>query len=297
MLRQFLQSIAILRDPGSRSALVDLAELLVQGRVDEALSLVEAAAARFANTANTVFIAGGESTASFIGGALNVIIGFDQVNERAVAAMRANRLRLVQQFTAEQTRATRSALIDGITRGLNPRDQALNFRDSLGLTERQTQAVQNYRRLLEQNNGDALERALRDRRFDGTVRRAVRTGEPLSTTQIDRMVGRYNERSLAMRAETIARTEALRSAHEGTNEMFQQAFDEGTLNPNQVTQTWETSQDGRVRDPGHTIMQSQQRRVGEPFTSGLGNALRFPGDATAPAEDVVMCRCVVTTRI
>jgi hypothetical protein len=283
-----------MRQEGS---LATLAELLATNRISEALEVVEAAIGRFAGATNTVFIGAGESTAGFIGGALNVIIDFDQVNTRAVNIMRQNRFRLVTQFTQDQARATRAALVDGITRGLNPLDQARNFRSSIGLTERQVEAVNNYRRLLRSNSSESLTRQLRDRRFDGSVRRSISTGEALSDAQIDRMVGRYNERSLVFRSEVIARTEALRAVHEGSDEMFAQAFESGDLNPEQVIQQWLTASDGLVREPAHTFMHLQERRVGVPFDSGIGNQLRFPGDASAPAKDVVMCRCVVTTRI
>ncbi len=291
--RAFLQSIVLMRQEGS---LASVAELVAAGRIEEALGLLEGAMTRFAQATNAVLINSGESTANFIGGALDSIVDFNQVNERAVALMRANRFRLVQQFTQEQVVATREALTDGIVRGLNPRAQALNFRSSLGLTQNQQLAVQNYRTLLEENSRESLTRALRDRRFDRTVAQAIETGDPLSRQQIDRMVTRYNERSLVFRSETIARTESLRSVHEGNDEMFAQAFENGDLNRNDVMQAWVTAQDGSVRDT-HDTMNAQERRVDEPFETGAGVLLRFPGDPAAPPEEVIVCRCVVTNRI
>ena len=291
--RAFVQAVVLLREEGS---LASVAELIAAGRIEEALALLEGAMTRFATATNAVLINAGESTATFVGGALGTIIDFDQVNERAVALMRANRFRLVQEFTQEQVLATREALVDGITRGLNPRAQALNFRSSLGLTQRQQQAVINFRRLLEENSSEVLTRALRDRRFDSTVLRAIESGDPLTRAQIDRMVERYNTRSIALRSETIARTESLRAVHEGNDEMFAQALERGDLSPQEVTQAWMTAQDALVRDT-HDVMHGQERPIGEPFETGDGDLLRFPGDSLAPAHEVILCRCALTNRI
>ena len=40
-------------------------------------------------------------------------------------------------------------------------------------------------------------------------------------------------------------------------------------------------------------MNGQSRDLQEPFTSGAGNSLRFPGDPLGPASDTVNWRCVV----
>lgn len=291
--RQFAAAVALMRQEGS---LATLADLVAAGRIDEALGVIQRATGRLATGVNSVFVVAGESTATFIGSALDVIIDFDQVNQRAVSLMRENRFRLVREFAQEQARATREALVDGITRGLNPRDQARAFRSSLGLTQNQVKSVNNFRRLLESNSSETLTRQLRDRRFDSTLRSAISSGEPLSPRQIDTMVGRYNQRSIAHRAKTIARTESLRSVHEGNDEMFAQAFESGDLKRDELIQTWETARDDRVRD-SHDFMQGQERRVDIPFETGNGNLLRFPGDPDAPAEEVVTCRCALTNRI
>jgi uncharacterized protein with gpF-like domain len=61
-------------------------------------------------------------------------------------------------------------------------------------------------------------------------------------------------------------------------------------------QTWNTAGDERVRE-SHADMEGQQVPLGQPFVSGLGNDLMYPGDPSAPAEDVINCRCVVTREL
>jgi len=49
-------------------------------------------------------------------------------------------------------------------------------------------------------------RTRRDKRFDGIVRQAMSCGQPVGQLYIDRMAGRYSDRLLALRGETIARS-------------------------------------------------------------------------------------------
>lgn len=208
--------------------------------------------------------------------------------------MRRSQLSLIREFTNQQRLSTRLALVEGISQGLNPRQQALLFRQSIGLTQRQMQAVINYRRLLEQGDAAALQRALRDRRFDPTVQSSILGDRPLTPAQIDRMVDRYHARYIAHRAEVIARTEALRSVHDGAQAAYRQAIDLGVLAADDLIQEWVTASDERVRG-SHAFMHGQQRPIGEAFLSGAGNALRWPGDIDAPGSETIQCRCVLVT--
>ncbi len=279
-------------------ALVDIQNLLEQGRFQEAIDLaVRGGIIRFADVTTVVFCLAGQSTIAFLADALDVTISFDQVNERAVRTMRNERLREIREFSAEQRRATRAALTEGIRRGQNPRAQAKTFIDSIGLTEKQVEAVNNYRRLLEAGSREALTRRLRDKRSDSVVRRAINEGTPLSQAQINSMTGRYQTRFLNFRAETIARTESLRAVNQANDEGYRQAIEEGHVEPQQLKREWHTAADDRVRD-SHDLMDANVvDGIEEPFISGNGNELLFPGDPAAPGSETVQCRCSVSTRI
>lgn len=288
---RFLEVVKSIKDSNTLDA---LEALVVAGRVEEALVSAELAALKLSNMFGDAFVLAGNETAKVIENALEVIVNFDQVNVRALSAMQQNQLRLVREFVTEQRRATRLALIDGIERGVNPREMARAFKDSIGLTAKQQQFIINYRTQLETLDARALGRQLRDKRFDSTVLRAIREGRPLTREQIDKMVGRYQDKWLRYRSEVIARTEALNSAHSGTEEMYRQAIDNGTLDAEDLIRTWDTSKDGRERDH-HKTMDKQRRRIGEVFVSGLGNTTERPG-AFGIAEEDIQCRCVLTTR-
>ena len=292
--RQFQNMLSLVKND---LTVARLTRLIETGQQQEAFNVIRAHVEQLASRYNAGYIEAGQDTAQVLSGYTRpLVVTFNVVNERAVRIMQNNQLNFVREFTREQTEATRQALIRGVREGLNPRAQARAFRDSIGLTSRQEAAVNNYSRLLRENNRQALERGLRDRRFDGTVRRAINNGKPLTDGQIDRMVGRYRERYLKYRSEVIARTEALQAAHEGTEEMFNQAIENGNIRADQLQARWHTRQDGRQRD-SHDAMAGQTRRHGEPFVSGGGNLIRYPGDPQAPAEEIIQCRCAVSRTI
>ncbi len=274
----------------------DLADLIEAGQFEAALTVAsEAGAIRLADEAAAVFTVAGRDGARFLTDVLEVTVGFNQVNTRAVRTLQEDRLQLIREFTAGQRAATRAALVDGTRRGLNPVAQARAFKASIGLTATQQKAVDRFRQLLTEGSSEALQRELRDRRFDPTVRRAVSGGDPLTRTQINRMVQRYRERFLIFRSQTIARTEALRAVHSGTEELYRQAIEEGRLDADQLRRTWITAGDERVRG-SHANLNGIVRQIDETF-QGTNGVLRFPGDPLAPASETIRCRCVLTTRI
>lgn len=278
-------------------ALDEIEILITTGRMEEALAVVLAGAGNLGAAQTRVFVNAAQDVAQQIGRSVGqIIIDFDQTNTFAVNAMRRNQLGLISGFTFQQREATQLALLHGIRRGDNPRELARLFRDSIGLTARQVQAVENFRLALQAGNTSALQRALRDRRFDPAIQRAFDTGTPLTEKQIDKMVARYHERMLAHRATVISRTEALRSVHEGAEAMFQQSIEQGTLSADNLERRWNTARDERVRG-SHRTMHGQIRPFGIPFISGAGNSLRFPGDSDAPGSETIQCRCTLGTRI
>jgi hypothetical protein len=303
----FRTAIAALKDDVD---LDELADLIAQGRMEEAFGKLQEAGDKVGISANVAFVTAGQSTATFLARANVGRVVFDQVNYLAVAAMQSNRLETIQQFTSEQRRATSLALVSGVESGINPREQARNFRDSIGLTTQQWKAVDNYRTVLGKvgtnspdlaqfltttNGKQHIDRALRDGRFDGKIRAAMRAGKPLGKDDIDRMVERYTARYVKYRSEVIGRTEALRAVHEGTEEMYRQAIAAGTLRAEQLERKWVTRLDGRERR-SHKFLSGVKRAWGEPWATENG-VIRYPGDPKAPAVEVIQCRCAITTRI
>lgn len=205
----------------------------------------------------------------------------------------------IQQYTGEMIRevsqetalAVRNATQDAVNRGVNPRNTARVYRETVGLTQRQEQAVRNYRRGLEEGNRDVLNRALRDKRFDSTVRRALDSDQALSKDQIDKMVNRYRESSLKYRSEVIARTESLRAVSVGQEESLKQAMEQGAIHPG-LRKQWVFTHDGRTRHPHRTIpaLNAGGVKIDQVFRSSLG-PISFPRSPQATASNTIQCRC------
>jgi hypothetical protein len=288
-------------DLKSELDLDELADLIEQGRVNDAIDRLQYAAEQLGSASNIAFITAGQSTADFLRGADVARIVFNQVNLNAVAAMQATRLELIREFTAEQRKATSLALVSGVESGTNPRAAARDFRDSIGLTSTQWTHVANYRAALERVGLDdaaaenALGRALRDKRTDRTVLAAQRAGRRLPATKIDMMVRRYTERYVKYRSEVIGRTEAMRAVNQGNEEAYRQAIAAGDIRAEQIVREWRTRLDGRERRT-HMFLNGQTRGWGESWVTENGE-IKYPGDPDAPAKETIQCRCALLTRI
>jgi len=290
-----------LRIIGAQKGVVKLEKLAVlfeQGRFPQALALLDDMGPAFADAVNEAYVRAGQSTAAVIAAAANrPLIAFNSTNSRSVARMSITRGRLIQAMRENEQARLAVTLSEGLKDGLRMDEIARTFRDGLGLTPHQQKSVSNFRRMLETGDRQALSRTLRDRRFDPTLNRLLGAdGEGLSAAQVDRMVERYEQRFIAHRSNVISRTESVRAVHEGDEEMWQQAVDNGSVDAQDITTRWITSADERVRG-SHSAMNGQTQPFGGEFTSGNGNKLKFPGDSSAPASDTINCRCVLDRTI
>jgi hypothetical protein len=88
------------------------------------------------------------------------------------------------------------------------------------------------------------------------------------------------------RAALIAQTELAQSENTGIYEGYKEVGIEEI--------EWLAHRDGRSGDRHHEKMHKVRVRVGEYFTTPLGNKLRYPGDPMGPIKETISCRC--TTR-
>lgn len=265
--------------------------------IESALRVIDAHVARLGAVITQVFQSAGAAEVAAVGRRLRgtrarVAVSFDPTYPRAAEIMRRSRLGFVREMTRSQRESTRAALVEALQTGAGTVQTARALADSIGLTERQRRAVGNYRRLLEAGDAEALNRDLRDRRFDSSVRRAAETGEPLGAEKIDRMVAQYRNRYLQYRAESIARTETLRAVGQARRESLEQVMEQVELPRSQAVRTWAATRDDRVRDT-HAGMDGQRVALDEPFESESGARFMFPGDESlgAPPEEIIQCRC------
>lgn len=217
-----------------------------------------------------------------------VAVDFDQLNPSVRRHMADYALDRIVDISNDQREAIRKTLMDqSVLQGIGPREVARSLRESIGLTPYQSAIVKGYRTELEALDPAALERKLRDARYDKTVRRAIETGKPLSAEQIDAMVDAYYRRMLAKRAETIARTESIRATSYGAVARAQDVLDQ---NPDlDVIKRWIATDDGRTR-PTHVDLDGKEvRGMLTPFRTSAGNLVRWPIDSEAAADECINC--------
>lgn len=206
----------------------------------------------------------------------------------------------------------REAIATGLREGRGPYRTALDISGRVnratgrreggivGLTARQAGHVAAARAQLadpDQLRG-YLTRKLRDKRYDPTVRRALREGRGLTRAEIDRISGRYADRMLKHRADMIARTETLTAMSAGRNEGVAQLIEAGKLDPDGVMLVWRATGDRKTRH-SHMAMNRQSVPFGGAFTTPEGYRMRFPGDTSlgAPASETIQCRCYLEIKI
>lgn len=237
--------------------------------VEDMVTLFQSMAVKAANT----YAVGG--LVSELGA---VKVRFDAFDPRTAAWLRQYKLDLITNINNDTREGIRTVLMRGLQEGQNPVATARRVRELIGLTPQQATAVMNYRAELETPDRGALERKLRDRRFDRTLARAIEDDDVLPQERIDRMVGRYRERYLTHRAENIARTETMRALAGGKRTALDQARDAGLFQELVMRRFWYVARDERVCQWCAPIpsMNKEGRGLDEAFDTPLGPVLDPP---------------------
>lgn len=311
--KAFLDAIALIRD---RAQIGVIATMLERGDVDgavRAVGLDPVAFRDFDRALADTFDAGGNAAMGRVpavrepsGHRLNIL--FDARNPVAESWLRDHSSTLIADIVADQRVAVRQALTAGMAAGQNPRDVALDVVGRInattgkreggvvGLTASQEAWARNYADELARGDPAALTRALRDKRFDRAVQKAVKDGVPIPADLRAKMVLAYRNRALRYRGEAIGRTEAMTSLHQAQDESFRQAIEAGQVRRQDVRKVWRSAGDARVRDT-HRHLNGQSVGMTETFRSTSGARLRYPGDPQAPAGEVINCRCACEYRV
>lgn len=322
-------SKAILGALQAQAAAVDLdaiAEALKSGDVNKVMALLQMPPAEGVTNAlqDAVWSAGGVAAKTINDRIAGAAFQFNRLNPRLIDWLQTYSLGLIRQIDETTREGVREVLISGMRAGQNPRDQARSIKPVIGLTARQAKAVDNFKKELESfhlrggaagwNLGgkisrapggaqtyalDAdgnvkdgiLERRLRDFRFDGTLKNAMATGKPLTEAQIDKMVAAYSRKYLQFRAQTIARTEALRTTNFGIQDAWRQAIDEFKVPEQLVRRQWIVARDERLCEICGPIPAMNPKRgvkFGQPFNTPQGPMTLPPAHPN--------CRCTVWIR-
>ena len=241
------------------------------------------------------FVEAGKQQISEINGSSDKRIDFtfDIRNKKVTDFLSTYAMGLIQQITDDQRQSIHAIVEDGAKTGASTDAMARQIRDNLGLTAAQGQMVENYRQELTDGAPEALDRQLRDKRFDSRVQRAV-DGDPLDAEDIDRMTAAYARRWEAYRSLTVARTESLRSAQLGAFASVVAALDDPEMAGMTIAKTWLATKDKRTREAhkacdGETVIGPETE-----FSNGL--IIPHDDNPDVPAGEVVNCRCTCKFR-
>jgi SPP1 gp7 family putative phage head morphogenesis protein len=282
----------------SSVSLAKLEQALAKGDVNQALAVIaldkkfvsilhgeagESGIISFRGAVEAVFAAGAKAASEQLPKIIAAELSFNVKAPEAISFLEKYEFDLIKQVTADTTAAIRQTIVRAFEEGGHPYEQARQIKQVIGLTSQQEQAVANYRNALSDTSTmrGALDRALRDGRYDATVLRNIKNGTNLSQAQIDKMVERYEERFVQYRAQTIARTESIRASSKGRTELWRQAREQGLLGDNAMRE-WEVSGDERTCEECMDL-DGEQAGLDEEFEPGIFE----PPD---PHPD---CRCSV----
>jgi hypothetical protein len=308
--------VAGVRDIVSTANVGRIEAALRAGDVEEAVRLLEISAgawAAYQAAVVTNYQEGGAFALGEIGPLKDrqgqrFVVRFGLRNRRAEDWLRVNSSDRVTNIADEARKVVRQTLDEGMQAGRNPRAVALDIvgrvdrmagrriGGTVGLSEPFANAVQRARvELQEKDWAGYFSREKRDRRFDPVIRAAMRDGRGIRADQIDTITGRYADRLLKLRGDTIARTEALSALSASQDEAVKQIIDTGRVDASAVIREWDASMDARTRE-AHVEADGQQRRIGELFTVG-GRQMSRPHDPAGGAENVINCRCRLKIKI
>ncbi len=171
---------------------------------------------------------------------------FDGYSQAVQDQLRQAQDDLIAELETSARDAIDQIVMDGALQGLGPDEIVDDIRSYIGLTARQSQAVANYRSMLESLDPGALQRQLRNFLEDDTVQAALDAGQPMDAAMVDKLVSDYTDNFLDFRAETIAQTESTRAASLGLQDAYSQAIDRGVFPNEAVKQFWKIDLDERT---------------------------------------------------
>lgn len=236
-------------------------------------------------------------------------VRFDLANPLANEFITQYSSNLVTSVSDDTRDALRVAIRAGYEQGRGPLDIARDLTGRIGangrrtggivgLNEPQAMAVQNMRARLASGDPVEMRKVLgmtrRDKRLDGIINRAIENGTTLSQSDINRITGRYSDRLLALRGETIARTETAAAVENARYDAFKMGMDENNVPDWAVEKTW--LHGGGRKDPRDDHVAFSGTKVtglNTPFVLPDGTRMQGPHDTSlgAGAKHVANCTC------
>lgn len=313
--RAFLDAVQQIKDGAKLS---ELERLIERQDVDGIMRLLGIDRSAFSGVVDELrqsFSEGGRYGADWlspipIDGIGDVVFRFDMSAPSASQWLLNRSSELIVEILDDQKQLIREALAAGTDAGVNPRTQAVRLVGAydtatkkrtggiIGLTSQQAGWMQSASDELDGLDSNYLTRQLRDRRFDAAFKKAIESGDPLTSAQKRAMLASLESRTLKYRGDTIARTEAINALRAGQNDALAQAVAKGDIDPQDITKTWDATGDSRTRLT-HMLLEGVTIPFGSLFETSIGGQLEYPGDTEhgATGSDTIQCRCKLLYRV
>lgn len=301
---------AAIRNQAGRINLVALADALRRGDIaaaQEIAAIKPRDVARIGEVLRNAFFA----AADLAGRGGRGVVGlfqFDGRRPEALAWAEQNSARLITRLTEESRDAVRETITGGLDLNRSAQSVARDIAGRrvgaarvgsiVGLTGPQAASIARARVGLSSGNPaamrDYLKLALRDRKFDRLVRRAIKEGRPISRADLDRMLEAHKVKALVYRGKVIAQAETFKAAAAGRDQAYRQMLEMDGVTG--VTVRWQHNLSAEPRVE-HIAMGGTVLPIGQPFVFPDETAMLHPHDDTAPARHVIGCKCIAVYRV
>lgn len=209
------------------------------------------------------FLAGGQYAYDLLEGAA-YNLRFDMINPYAVSYSQRKLPIIVQSYVDDAKAIIRDIITDAVSGKYTAQSAAVEIRKHIGLTERYSQAVTNYRTQL--------------------------SSEGITGEKLDGKVERYSAKLLRARAKTIARTEIIQAQVAGQRALWNEAANNGVFDRHTAKRQWVTHKDERTC-PLCSVLDGQEVPFNGVYTHPtLGNVNIF-GDILNGPTLHPNCRC------
>lgn len=312
--RAFADAVRDLRDQVTLRRVTEALDVGDIARALDALNIDEAAFSGLRQALTAAFIESGTAVAAAVRldppGETRGVFRWNVGNPEAVRALNEWLGTEITKITEDTREAARAALSEGFATGQGPRQIALdvvgrvgpNGRRTggvLGLNQPQEQWVRNMRQYL--RDGDlrsVLRMSKRDRRFDRTIQKMLREGRVPTSAQIEKWTGRYADRLLKLRGDTISRTETAAATEQARFDAFRQGVEAKGYPESYVIKEWRHGGGGmKPREQHVAENETEVRGLNTPFRMPDGTLIQYPHAPDIPAKHAVNCTCSLLIRM
>jgi hypothetical protein len=201
-------------------------------------------------------------------------VAFDHLSPTVIDAVRSLETDALNTIKKSVKETVRAFVENGLRDGTPYREIARELRPTIGLAPNQAAAVRSFQRLLKGGDPAALERALRDRRFDATLARALgKDGTGLSAAQIKTMTDAYRRKFVAFNANVNVKQTTMDSYRVGQRLAWDNAKDAGVIPEGfETTKTWVHMDPQPNPRPEHQALNGETVAADQPYSTGQMSA-------------------------